>query len=487
MSRIKEFIVETLLYGFANVFSRFFAMLLIPIFTTYLSKNDFGNFVMLQASFSFLTFFLALNAGVFFYYYEYDNTKYRKIVFSSWFYYQLAVALLIILILVIFSPYLFSLFVIDETNSEVIKWCLIIVGMQLIPYVFNITNINLFRINRKPKKVILIVFFESLLTLSFVYMSFKFFNYGLIGVSIAQVLARLLVALAYYKTISFYINIYYFSKKIIGKIFIYSWPYIVSSIFSIIITSADKFIGASVLVNSEDVAILALATQLVIPIAVLADMIRMALGPYIMSIRKEADAEKTYQNVFELVVFSGSLVIVGVIVIAPLLTLILADSSYLKVVEVVPLLALANVFSLIYVQFAVSFSLVKKTIYIMYAVIFGGVFGIAINYIFMGQYGFVVSGYSQIVSYLSMSIFLYFLGRKVAGLSFQLKNSFVLLTIVVAYIIFTNFTSQRIFENDYLLFIISAVICGIAIVFIYLKQQQLSLPILIKKIINRKG
>ncbi|OFY95473.1 MAG: hypothetical protein A2491_11410 [Bacteroidetes bacterium RIFOXYC12_FULL_35_7] len=85
MSKIKGFIGETIVYGFGNVFSRFFAMLLIPIFTSYLGKTDYSNFVMLQLTFTFLSFFLALNSGVFFYYYEYENIRYRKFVFTSWF------------------------------------------------------------------------------------------------------------------------------------------------------------------------------------------------------------------------------------------------------------------------------------------------------------------------------------------------------------------------------------------------------------------
>ncbi len=93
MSKIKGFINETIVYGFANVFSRVFAMLLIPFYANYLGKIDYSNLVMLQSIFTILTFLLALNSGVFFYYYEFENTKYRKIVFTSWFYYELVLSL----------------------------------------------------------------------------------------------------------------------------------------------------------------------------------------------------------------------------------------------------------------------------------------------------------------------------------------------------------------------------------------------------------
>lgn len=475
MAKIKEFILETLLYGFANVFSRFFAMLLIPVFTAYLSKEDYANFVMLQSTFSFLTFFLALNAGVFFYYYEYENIKYRKIIFSSWFFYQLFMATLIIGLLYFSAPFLNRLFLITDINSDMIRWCLVLVGIQLIPYIFNITNINLYRINRNPRKVIWIVFFESLLTLIFVFIFFKYLNNGLLGVIVAQIIARSLVALMYYKTASFYLNIFYFSKKILKKIIIFSWPFIVSSTLSIFIVSADKFIGALVFADKENVAVLALASQLVLPVVVLADMIRMAIGPYIMSIRKEVNAEETYQRIFELIVFSGSLVLIAVVLISPFLTLILTDYSFLKVIELIPLMALANVLSLIFVQFCVSFNLVKKNIYIMFAFVIGSLLGVLVNFLFMKRFGYVVAGYSQIFSYLFMCIFLYYYGRKVANLNVQLKNSNILLFIVIVFMIFTNFTESEIYEGDYLSLIVSSIIFGIIIILIFCKQQNVTL------------
>ena len=58
-------------------------MLLIPFYANYLGKVDYSNLVMLQSIFTILTFLLALNTGVFFYYYEYENPKYRKMVTAS--------------------------------------------------------------------------------------------------------------------------------------------------------------------------------------------------------------------------------------------------------------------------------------------------------------------------------------------------------------------------------------------------------------------
>ncbi|MGI6320699.1 MAG: lipopolysaccharide biosynthesis protein [Bacteroidales bacterium] len=485
MGRIKEFTIETFFYGFANVFSRFFAMLLIPIFTGFLGKIDYANFVMLQSVFTFLTFLLALNAGVFYYYYEYENRKYGKIVFTSWFYYQVFVAIGILILLFFFSPFINKIFIVNEANVVALRWCVALLGVQLFPYIFNITNINLFRIDRKPKKVVGIVFFESLFTLAFVYISLKFLNGGLVGVVLAQIIARSLIALLYLKTSIFYLNINYFSKKILKKIIAFAWPFIIISTLGVIIVNIDKFIGASALSNKEDVAILALAMQLVIPISVLADMIRMALGPYIMSVRRESDAEETYQKVFELSVFAGLVVMVGLVMVSPFLTLILADESFMKVIYLIPMLAMAKVISLASTQFSVSFNLAKKNVFILYSSLIGSAITVLVNYFFLNKYGYLVSGVSQIISYLLMSIFLYSLGRRIANLKIKLKNTLLLGSIVLAYFVSLIFVAPLVLQGEYILFLTTGTIAVILIGLYYLHQQNLSLKIVLNMLLGR--
>lgn len=486
MAKLKGFINETLVYGFGNVFSRIFAMFLIPLYAKYLGKIDYSNLVMLQAVFSALTFLTVLNAGVFFYYYEYDNLRYRKIVLTSWFYYQLVVSFSVLIILLFSSQLLYKLFIVDDTNADSLKLCLVLIGVQLFPYIFNNTNLNFFRIERKAKSAVTIVLLEACFTLVFVALVLVVFKLGIVEVIIAQIAARLLVSIIYANKAKTYIYIKNFSKALLKKIFIYAWPFILSSIFSLIVTNADKFVGAQVLPQKEDVALLALAMQLVLPISVLSNMIRMALGPYVMSIRKEENAEDTYQQVFDLTMFVTSIIIVGIITVAPFLTLILTNYSFINVIYVVPLIAFASIFNLASNQFSISFNLCKKNIYILYGIIIAGVLGLLINFLFMGKYGFIVSGISQIFSYLAMAIFLFILGKKIANLKIKLSKSVVILAVLSLYILLIYFLIPYVVNGNYFIFVGLSILFGISLFVIYLKQHKLNLKYIVKSIVKRK-
>jgi hypothetical protein len=159
--------------------------------------------------------------------------------------------------------------------------------------------------------------------------------------------------------------------------------------------------------QKTDVALLALAGQLVLPVSILADMIRMAIGPFTMSIRKDTDAEKSYQQIFDLTIFSSSIVIVGIVMLTPILTIILADRSYLNVLNIVPLMAFANIFALAASQFSIYFSLVKKQ-FTFYGVRYCRITGFVLNIIFMPLLGYLTVVSRKFLSYLFMAIFLYF-------------------------------------------------------------------------------
>lgn len=484
MSKIKGFIGETLVYGFGNVFSRLFAMFLIPLYAAYLGKIDYSNLIMLQSVFTILTFLLALNAGVFYYYYEYENIKYKKIVFTSWFYYQLTITILITIAMVFASRQLFQLFIVNDGNESIIRYCLILVALQLFPYMFNATNMNYFRIDRKPKKVVQIVLLEAIFTIIFVSVSLALLKQGLIAVLVSQILARSIVSIIFSKHAAIYIHIRFFSAKLLRKIYAYTWPFVLSSIFTWVIVSIDKFIGASELIDKTEVALLSLSMQLVLPIAVLADMIRMAVGPYVMSIRKDADAEKSYQQIFDLVVFASAFVMIGLIIVSPYLTLILADSSYINVIYVIPLMAFAKVLSMISSQLSISFSLVKKNTFILYSIIIGGVLGVVINSLFMKDFGFIVSGYSQIVSYSIMCVFLFFTGRKYAKQKLNLTGSGLILGVVLVFLVGFYYFKSLITSFHYLGMAAYGTFFIFLIIFTYFRYQKLKLSPIINSIIK---
>jgi hypothetical protein len=105
----------------------------------------------------------------------------------------------------------------------------------------------------------------------------------------------------------------------------------------------------------------------------------------------------------------------------------------------------------------------------------------------MHQYGFIVSGISQILSYAAMATFLYFFGRKVADLKIKLRNSFLLATILLLYIFVAYFLGARVADGDYFWFFSISILTGVLLTIIYLQQQKLKIRTILEYVKGRNS
>jgi O-antigen/teichoic acid export membrane protein len=180
--------------------------------------------------------------------------------------------------------------------------------------------------------------------------------------------------------------------------------------------------------------------------------------------------------VYDLSVFSGIIVLVFLIAFTPLITRILADSTYLKVIQVIPLIGLASILSLIANQFAISFSLVKKNVFILIATVIAGIIVTIINLTYMKSYGFVISGISQAISTFIMAGILFILGKKHTDLKIELKNSIIYLIVLGGYITSVYFYMDQILSSNYshLIIVSSITLAILAFSFLFTQKKAIN-------------
>lgn len=160
--------------------------------------------------------------------------------------------------------------------------------------------------------------------------------------------------------------------------------------------------------------------------------------------------------------------LIGIVIGTPILLEIIDNTEYMEVIRVVPLIAFASVLSLVVNQFSISFSLKKKNPYILIATIIGGVLVIVTNILFMGDYGFIVSGFSQVVATFTMVTILYIMGRRIADLKTRIGTSSLLMLIAGLYIGLIYMDLDEILRGNYFSLIFGGSIALMLISFVYL-------------------
>ena len=112
MSRFKQLFGETIIYGVSSVLTRFLNLLLLPLYTNILSPNEYGVLNILNTTFSilWLVSVLALDSASFVFFHDFDNENKRKKIFSSWFWIQAFIGVVLCIMVFSFSDGLSRLF-----------------------------------------------------------------------------------------------------------------------------------------------------------------------------------------------------------------------------------------------------------------------------------------------------------------------------------------------------------------------------------------
>jgi O-antigen/teichoic acid export membrane protein len=443
---LKQFFKESFLYGLATVLSRFLGVLLLPLYTNYLSPADFSNFTILQALFSVLTFFLTLVAGVMYYYYTYKSTKTRLRLFTTWFYFQLGILVPLGLLVLISFPILKQSFILTLENENNLFIFILLVFLQLIPYIFTNTALNSFRIARDAKNAVYISVLEAVVTTALSVVSLVFFKGGIQEILIAQILGRSITVLFFFKSCISFTKWENFSKLLLKKLLVYNWPYFFINCLTWFIVSVDKFMGSHFMKQPQDIALLAVGMQLVTPIVLFADMIRMALGPFIMDLNTHQSRQNTYQKIFDYSLFFTSVLSILLIIGADLLLYLLTNESFNRVLDILPLFCISQLFAVAINQVSIDFNLAKKNVHILGATLLGGIVGVVINYHFMSIYGMYAVACAQITAHMCVFVYLVAVGKHLIQLKIHLFHFAVFLVILSG---FVYLFSHLLFDNQF--------------------------------------
>lgn len=488
-ARLKGFISDTVIYGIGGIFSRAFAFFLIPLYTKYLDKPQYANLILLQLIFTVCSFFTALNSGVFFYYYEYKREKIKKTVFSSWLAYEIAISSLILLAGFLLYPLISPIFELPENASETgetffIPFILIV--LQLFPFLIYNTYYNLLRIKLKPQRAIILTVLDALLVVVFVVYFLVYAGMGVKGVVLGQLIAKTILAAGilisgFYK----YLNYNLISWAMIKRMLFYSYPFFLSTTFLWVMNSSDKIIGTQLLKSQAEVAFLGLAMQVTMPIVILVSVISQAFGPYVMSIRHESDANRSYKEIFSFSVYSNVVFSTLVITISPFLIDVLANKTFYPVLTVIPLFALANTIEIIMTLFGLGLNLSKKNIYIAIATIVGGVIGFSLNIYLQPLLGIEAAGFAQLAAYAATGIIVYKYSQKFMYIEYDLKWMYSLLAILASVVLLITIANSWFLQKPHLMYLIIGNIT--LFILIILGERKYSILALLGRMYKRFG
>ena len=423
---LKTFFRNNLIFTAGNVFTRGITILLLPIYSRYLSPEEFGiiDLFMVLAAIVNLTIALEISQGIARYFKESKNVKEKREYTSSAFWFTILVYLLFFFISFIFSEKFTLWLLVDDTKKTIFLLAVIAIVTNGIFYFTQ----NQLKWQIQPRDSV-IASLSNILTLAFVSLYLLFF-YGLkvesifIGQIIGNTFGSIISIFYARKSYGFIFSFVKFKKMIS-----YSSPLVLSGIGVFIAIYIDR-IAIKDLLGFEELGIYGVAYRFAAVAGLLMIGFQQSLTPLIFENYKKKKTPKDISEIFNIFVIFALIIVATSILFAKELVILFTTKTFYNSADLITLLVITIFFSNMYI-FAPGISIAKKTKLIPIISISIAIINYILNYTLIPIYGIKGAAYATLISSLSTFLIYLFFSNKYYPLPYQFKEQIISLTFVL--------------------------------------------------------
>ena len=228
---------------------------------------------------------------------------------------------------------------------------------------------------------------------------------------------------------------YGFDGKLLRRMLSYSWPILVLGIAGILNQTADKILFPYIYKGGnahEQLGIYGAASKIAMIMAMITQAFRYAYEPFVFGKAKEKDNRNTYAEAMKFFVVFTLLAFLVVIGYLDLLKHIIGQ-GYWSGLKVVPIVMAAEIMMGVYFNLSFWYKLIDKTIWGAWFSGIGCAVLIAINIIFVPEYGYIACAWAGFAGYATAMLLSYVVGQKYYPIAYPLGDmaKYLVLTMVM--------------------------------------------------------
>lgn len=227
------------------------------------------------------------------------------------------------------------------------------------------------------------------------------------------------------------------TKRLIGKMLRYSWPILVLGIAGILNQTADKILFPYIYKGNDShtqLGIYGAASKIAMIMAMITQAFRYAYEPFVFGKAKDKDSRDTYaaaMRYFLIFTLLAFLVVMGYIDVLRHII----GRDYWDGLRVVPIVMAAEILMGVYFNLSFWYKLIDRTIWGAWFSGIGCVVLIAVNVIFVPQYGYMACAWAGFAGYGTAMILSYFVGQKYYPINYPLKSIGVYVAITLLFFV----------------------------------------------------
>jgi O-antigen/teichoic acid export membrane protein len=409
---------HSLVYGIGGLVSRIVAVLLLPVYTHYLTPADYGKIETLIALTTVLG--IVLRAGIssafFRFYFDAEDAAARRTVLRTSFWFTMGAGTLgLVLLLALAGPISDLLF--GTTGAANLVRA---AGVALWATVNYEQLTSLFRVEERSFAFVCASLANVFLTIGITLILVVWLEKGAVGVIVGNFSGTLIVYVALLGFRREQLGLQ-FDRGLLREMNRFGIPLVPTALFLWVTNFSDRFF----LVKLSDVSeagLYSVGVRVASAMVLLLTAFRMAWPAFAYSIRDENEAKRTYAYVLTYLTVVTAWVALALTLLAPWLVDLLAAPRFAESSRVVGPLAFAAVAFAAYIVIAIGVGRVRRTQFNWVVTGAAAVVNVALNLALIPPYGMMGAAIATVAAYVTMAIGMAWWSQRIYPVPYQWRR-----------------------------------------------------------------
>lgn len=440
LNSLKSFSKDAFYFGASSIISRLVGFILIPVFTKYLTPEDYGIMTLL----GFYTLFYSPIShmgfqGAMFRYVGFSKDLNEERSFMQTALFTTIIISSLISLLAYFCIDLINLLLFDTTKYNHLLFITLITS-----YFTSLSQIfySYLRVKRKVKLIFRLSLVNLFCSVFFNVMLIVYFELGLTG----AIYALLISSVFSFLLGLFFVNIkwnFKIHKNKLKKMARYGLPNVPAYLQAIImVLFGQYYLGRNF--STENLGLYAIAWKFCLPLQLIMGIINNAWKAFKFDLFKNNKNNSTVLTYFPiLMIFIYCVIFLLIVLWGGDFLILFTDIEFHSAAKYVPILALIPLFNAFYLTFGSYIAFGKSQTFQPFIAGIGLIFTIVLSLIFIPKYSIYGVGFSTASGWLIMSILAYFYGQYLFKIDFKIFKLLVFIVFIITSALFIAFTIQN--------------------------------------------
>lgn len=432
LSKLKHTVKQTIIYSLGNVSTKLIGLILLPLYTSHLSTEEYGIFAILEVSSQLLTVAMGFRfstAMLRFSSSEKSETRKKAVVFIA----LISTFFSVVILNLIFQPF-------SQDFSQLFFGHFKFKGYFEILFlwssfdIFNRLFFDYLRLKGRSVLYMIITILKVTTILAFNIYFIAYLDYGVKGIILSQLIGCILVFIVLLPKVIKSLT-FKFDFTLFKEMFKYGFPLIFSGISMMLLAMGDRYILKYFLSYSE-VGVYSLGYKIAGLInMLLVQSFQLGFLPIAFKMYDKPDSKRYFSKILTYYTYALVFVSLGLSLFSKEVLMLLAkDQSYIIAYTIVPIITLAFILKGMQYVFSIGLHYAKKTHYNATIISSLVLVNFGINILLIPKIGMYGPAIAAVISNLCMALLFYHYSQKLYNIPFEIVK--IIKLFIVGFILY---------------------------------------------------